>query len=87
MNTDVSTVTTKGQVTIPKAIRDALNIRERDQLLFVVEGDRLIVFPIRSRPLRELYGALPATRPYPGHDRIRKEVGRQIGERLARGED
>jgi antitoxin PrlF len=33
-------VTSKGQVTVPKAVRDALGISEGDQLLFKVEGNR-----------------------------------------------
>jgi antitoxin PrlF len=33
-------VTSKGQVTVPKAVRDALGITEGDQLLFQVEGNR-----------------------------------------------
>jgi AbrB family looped-hinge helix DNA binding protein len=30
---EISTVATKGQVTIPKSVRDALGIEEKDQLL------------------------------------------------------
>lgn len=33
-------VTSKGQVTIPKAVREALAIYEGDEILFRVEGDR-----------------------------------------------
>jgi antitoxin PrlF len=36
-------VTSKGQVTVPKAVRDALGIKEGDDLVFRVEGDRAIV--------------------------------------------
>lgn len=87
MATHVSTMTSKGQVTIPKAIREALDVRERDRLLFLLEGDRVVLVPLRSRPLGELYGTLPATRPYPGQEEIRKEVAAKLGERLARGDD
>ena len=33
-------VTSKGQVTVPKMVRDALGIREGDEVLFRVEGQR-----------------------------------------------
>lgn len=39
----VATMTSKGQVTVPKAVRDALGVREGDQLVFRVEGHRAIV--------------------------------------------
>lgn len=36
-------VTSKGQVTVPKAVRDALGIEEGDELVFRVEGNRAIL--------------------------------------------
>jgi len=89
MATNMATVTTKGQVTIPKAIRRILNIHKSDRLLFVVEGggDRLLLIPVRHRPLSELYSALPATRPFPGHQAVREEVRTKLGERMAQGEE
>jgi antitoxin PrlF len=36
-------ITSKGQVTIPKAVREALGIKERDSLLFELEGDEVRV--------------------------------------------
>lgn len=32
-------ITSKGQVTIPKNVRDALNVREGDQVLFEIQGN------------------------------------------------
>lgn len=36
-------VTSKGQVTLPKAVRDALGIKEGDAVVFRVEGGRAIL--------------------------------------------
>jgi antitoxin PrlF len=39
-------VTSKGQVTIPKSVRDALDLHEGDELLFRVERSRAVVAKI-----------------------------------------
>ena len=36
-------VTSKGQVTVPKAVREALGIEEGDEVVFRVEGDRAVL--------------------------------------------
>lgn len=87
MATNIATVTAKGQITIPKAIRQTLRIQEKDKLLFLVEGEQLTLVPMRHRPLSELYGALPATKPYPGHQEIRAAIHTDLGERMKRGEE
>ena len=87
MTSNIATVTAKGQVTIPKAVRDALRIQQGDQLLFGVEGDRAVLTPLVRRPLKELYGVLPATRPFPGQQAIREEIRTELGARLARGDE
>ncbi|RME33054.1 MAG: AbrB/MazE/SpoVT family DNA-binding domain-containing protein [Gammaproteobacteria bacterium] len=49
-------VTTKGQVTIPKAIRERLGIAPYSEVEFVVEGDRVILrkIAVGRPPGREL---------------------------------
>ena len=36
-------LTSKGQVTIPKAVRDALGLKEGDDVIFRVEGNRAVL--------------------------------------------
>ncbi|MDQ2722252.1 MAG: AbrB/MazE/SpoVT family DNA-binding domain-containing protein [Actinomycetota bacterium] len=36
-------VSSKGQVTVPKVVRDALGVREGDQIVFRVEGNRAVL--------------------------------------------
>lgn len=36
-------VTSKGQVTVPKAVREALGIHEGDEVIFRVEGSRAVL--------------------------------------------
>ena len=36
-------VSSKGQITVPKAVRDALGISEGDEVVFRVEGNRAVL--------------------------------------------
>ena len=54
---DVSArLSSKGQVTIPRAVREALGIGEGDHLVFRVEGQRAIL--ARTADLLDLAGAV-----------------------------
>jgi AbrB family looped-hinge helix DNA binding protein len=50
-------VTSKGQVTVPKAVRDALGIKEGDEVVFRVEGNRALL--ARTRDFLALAGTIP----------------------------
>ena len=39
-------VTSKGQVTVPKAVRDALGIADGDEIVFRVEGHRAVLVKV-----------------------------------------
>lgn len=50
-------LSSKGQLTVPKAVRDALGLAEGDQVVFRVEGRRAVL--ARTQDLLELAGAVP----------------------------
>jgi AbrB family looped-hinge helix DNA binding protein len=55
-----ATLTSKGQVTIPKAVRDALHLRAGDRLDFILEADGTVrILPITGS-VKRLKGMLPA---------------------------
>lgn len=55
----VSTVTSKGQITIPKSIRDRFELTEGSVLEFIVDEDsRIVLRPRRSRGVEEILGLL-----------------------------
>lgn len=54
----LATVTSKGQVTIPKAIRDMLRINTNDKIDFIVEGGKVLLSPVKT--LLDLRGAVPS---------------------------
>lgn len=41
-----STITAKGQTTVPKAVRQILGVKEGDEIAFRVEGHRVTVVPV-----------------------------------------
>ena len=59
----IATITSKGQVTIPKEIRDALTLNSGDKLEFEVNdrGD-LLVRPV-TRSVSDVFGRLQQSRP------------------------
>jgi antitoxin PrlF len=50
-------MTSKGQVTIPKTVRDALELREGDEVLFRVERSRAVI--AKTPSLLDLAGSVP----------------------------
>ena len=40
---ELAKVTTKGQVTIPKSIREQLNLKEGSKILFIQKGNDIII--------------------------------------------
>ena len=60
-----STISSKGQVTVPQEIRNRLGLSTGDRVDFVVEGERTVIRPGRSdsNPFDKYRGALGA---FPG---------------------
>jgi AbrB family looped-hinge helix DNA binding protein len=57
-----STITSKGQVTIPTEVRAALGLKQGDRLEFVVLEDGTISVRPRLRRLRDLVGIVRTKR-------------------------
>ncbi len=55
-------LTSKGQITIPKVIRDRLGIQPGDDLLFDIRGNRVEVTPRRRQSVAALAGLFPVNR-------------------------
>ena len=55
----LATITSKGQVTLPKPIRDRLHLRSGDKIEFTLEGDGgFRVMPV-TEPVTRLKGMVP----------------------------
>lgn len=73
-------VTSKGQVTIPKAVRDKLGIAEGDEIVFRVEKNRALL--AKTPNLLELAGAVdvPAEKRGTAWDEVRRSTRRTRAE-------
>jgi AbrB family looped-hinge helix DNA binding protein len=61
-----STISSKGQVTVPQEIRMRLGLKEGDRVEFVVEGGNTVIRPLRSEenPFEAYAGALEGAFPH-----------------------
>ena len=57
-----ATITSKGQITIPKAVRDELGLREGDRVAFRVASDGRVVVEPETIDLLDLEGILKPRR-------------------------
>ena len=58
MKTQVSTVTTKGQLVIPSKLRRKYSIKEGTQVVFLEQKNRLVLQPLTPEFIRSLRGSL-----------------------------
>ena len=57
-----ATLTSKGQITIPKGIRDALALEPGDRLSFELRDDGIVELRAETRDLMSLFGTIKPTK-------------------------
>ena len=77
-----STITRKGQVTIPKAIRDRLGVKEGEKVLFVMRGEEVVLKVVKGTIL-DLRGSVPPSAHPEDFEKIRQSVKQAVGKRVA----
>jgi bifunctional DNA-binding transcriptional regulator/antitoxin component of YhaV-PrlF toxin-antitoxin module len=78
-----STLTDKGQTTVPQEIREALKVKPRQRLTWSLRGDGTVV--VRSQPSAlDLFGSLKSPKKFPGRAAEREAAGRAAGRHAAR---
>ncbi|KLU61666.1 putative regulator PrlF [Peptococcaceae bacterium CEB3] len=55
MDMEVSRVTSKGQITIPKAVRERLHLTEDDKIAFIEKDGNIVITKSSIITLRELF--------------------------------
>ena len=51
-----SGITSKGQTTLPKAVREALSVQAGDRVRYIIQDGEVRIMPVR--PIARLFGAL-----------------------------
>ncbi|HXP62723.1 MAG TPA: type II toxin-antitoxin system PrlF family antitoxin [Dongiaceae bacterium] len=71
----ISTLTDKGQTTVPQDIREALKVKPRQRLSWSLRGDRTVV--VRAQPSAlDLFGSLKSPKKFPGRAAEHEAVAR-----------
>jgi AbrB family looped-hinge helix DNA binding protein len=77
-----STMTRKGQITIPKAIRNHLGVKAGENVFFLMRGKEVSLKVIKGTFL-DLKGSVPPWAYPKDFDRIRHVVKRSVAKRVA----
>ncbi len=77
-----STLTDKGQTTVPQEIREALKIRPRQRLTWSLRGDGTAVVTPQPSAL-DLFASLKSRKKFPGRAAEREAVARAVGRQAA----
>ena len=54
----LATMTSKGQTTIPRDIREALCLQTQDQIQFTLISDGSVLMRAKKRSIKDMYGLL-----------------------------
>lgn len=77
-----ATLTTKGQITIPKSVRDSLRLHSGDRVAFVVHGNAEALLKPITKSVDEVFGKLRD--PKRGTARSVPEMKAAVGARFRR---
>ena len=78
-----ATLTSKGQLTIPKVVRDSLRLHAGDRVAFVVHGDEEAVLKPVTKSVDEVFGRLHSpAQTRRSIDEMKAAVARRIRSRL-----
>ncbi len=80
----ISVLTSKGQMTIPKGVRKALNLQPSEKVIIVVEGNHAIIQPLKGN-LLDIGGSVKIMdREKPiDFKKVRGEVKKRVAKKVA----
>lgn len=79
-----SIITQKGQTTIPKEIRELLNLKPNDKVFYLVEGQKVVLKPLHGDIL-ELRGSVQTQERTADFDQILKITRKKVSKKILEG--
>ena len=82
----ISILTSKGQMTVPKEVRKALNLKPSEKVIIVVEGNQAVIKPLKGNIL-DIGGSIKISdkeKPV-NFPKVREEVKRRIAKKAVSG--
>ena len=83
----IAILTSKGQMTVPKEVRKALNLKPSEKVIIVVEGNQAVIKPLKGNIL-DIGGSIKISdkeKPVNFH-KVREEVKKRIAKKAVTGE-
>jgi AbrB family looped-hinge helix DNA binding protein len=79
-------IRSRGQMTIPKEVRKALDLKPSGRVIIVVDGDRAILKPLRGN-IMDIGGSIeiPGSEKPVDFRRVRQEVRKKVARKVAQG--
>lgn len=78
-----TSLTEKGQVTIPVVIRRLLNLKPFDMLVFTVDQEKIVATPVK-KTIMDLYGSVTTKRKKkPDLKKLRQQMIKELAARAA----
>jgi AbrB family looped-hinge helix DNA binding protein len=78
----IATISAKGQVTIPQPIRETLDLKRGDSLVFTAEENKITAVPVQGNFLG-LYGSVKPRRRPENFREIRRQVTKVVARNVA----
>ncbi len=74
----ISTITSKGQTTIPKEVREFLHLKSNDKIVYITDGKRIVLTPIKGTILNLRGVVKRQNKKKIRFPRLREEVKRKV---------
>jgi AbrB family looped-hinge helix DNA binding protein len=79
----LSSVSPKGQITLPAEVRKLLGVKPKDKVAIRLDGEAVTITPARSR-LDAIYQSVPALNPPRTQEELEEIVADEIAQEAAR---